>query len=53
MKTWTSDVYKHFKSPPTIAQKNGEVRYVFVCKKYGFRSQVHLLCLTIYTETHP
>jgi hypothetical protein len=36
MKAWTSDVYEHFKSPPTIEQKNGEVRYVFVCKKYAF-----------------
>ena len=33
MKTWTSEVYEHFKSP-TIEQKGGEVRYAFVCKKY-------------------
>lgn len=36
MKAWTSDVYGHFKSPPTIKQKNREVHYVFVCKKYAF-----------------
>jgi hypothetical protein len=34
MKTWTSIVYEHFKSPPTIERKGGEVRYAFVCKKY-------------------
>ena len=33
MKTWTSEVYEHFKSP-AIEQKGGEVRYAFVCKKY-------------------
>lgn len=33
MKTWTSEVYEHFKSP-TIERKGGEVRYAFVCKKY-------------------
>jgi hypothetical protein len=33
MKTWTSEAYEHFKSP-TIERKGGEVRYVFVCKKY-------------------
>ena len=33
MKTWTSEVYEHFKSP-MIEQKGGEVRYAFVCKKY-------------------
>jgi len=35
MKTWTSVVYEHFKLPPTIERKGEEVRYVFVCKKYG------------------
>lgn len=31
--TWNSDVYDHFK-PPAIIDENGEVAYVFVCKKY-------------------
>jgi hypothetical protein len=32
MKTWSSAVYTHFKAP-TIIEENGEVTYVFVCKK--------------------
>jgi len=32
MKSWSSDVYDHFK-PPTISAENGEVIYNFVCKK--------------------
>jgi hypothetical protein len=35
MKTWASIVYEHFKLPPSIEQKGGEIRYAFVCKKCG------------------
>jgi hypothetical protein len=31
MATWTSQVYQHFKMPPTIAVKNGKVIYVYTC----------------------
>jgi hypothetical protein len=34
MKTWSSIVYDHFKLPPQIVKKGGEVCYVFVCKKH-------------------
>jgi hypothetical protein len=33
MKTWSSIVYEHFRSPPEIKKDGGNVRYVFVCKK--------------------
>lgn len=32
MKSWTSSVYAHF-SLPSIIEEDGEVTYVFVCKK--------------------
>jgi hypothetical protein len=28
---WTSEVYKHFKMPPTISVNKGVVTYVFTC----------------------
>ncbi|TDL14695.1 hypothetical protein BD410DRAFT_845818 [Rickenella mellea] len=33
MNGWRSDVYKHFKTPPTIVEVDGEVRYKFICAK--------------------
>jgi len=31
MKGWLSAIYKHFKMPPTIENKNSVVRYIFYC----------------------
>ena len=31
MKTWSSDVYKHFKLPPNIIIDGDKVKYKFVC----------------------
>ena len=33
MKTWSSIVYTHFRSPPEIKKDGDNVHYVFVCKK--------------------
>jgi len=33
MKTWTSGVYSHFRSPPTIIVEGGVVKYKFTCRK--------------------
>ena len=32
-KSWTSSVYTHFKPPSISTDDDGEVTYVFVCKK--------------------
>jgi hypothetical protein len=36
MKTWRSEVYKHFKSPPEILVARGIVKYKFSCTSHPY-----------------
>ena len=48
MKGWLSAVYKHFKMPPTINNKNGAIQYVFHCLWWvPFLFPLFFLCLTV------
>ncbi|TDL13119.1 hypothetical protein BD410DRAFT_735688, partial [Rickenella mellea] len=40
MEGWRSKVYQHFKSPPTIIEVNGEVRYRFICAKKNISESI-------------
>ena len=59
MKGWLSAVYKHFKMPPTIENKNGAIQYVFHCLQcipFPFPLFVshcdHLIVVTLMTLSH-
>src|SRR5437016_4320701 len=53
MATWTSDVYTHFRMPPTISVRRGIVVYTYTCIAYV----VFLFLTSLYTEfisySHP
>lgn len=43
MKTWTSAVYSHFKSPPAIIVERGIIKYKFSCKKPKYVMNIYIL----------
>jgi hypothetical protein len=49
MKTWRSDVYKHFKSPPEILVARSVVKYKFSCRSHPYVFSVPLLLNTSFT----
>ena len=54
VETWTSPVYNHYKSPPTIfTDPHGVLKYRFICKAYVHRLSLSLLLLTYGLYSHP
>jgi hypothetical protein len=50
MKSWRSDVYKHFNSPPDILIAKGVVKYKFSCKSHPYVFFVQSSSIKCFTQ---